>query len=395
MEEENSFHSLAGKTVRQPESKPAVIADEWDQWVLARIAKHQTLVAEGLKESGMKEPIPGLAGMVENGKFFDCAPYGKCWQPNPVAQQALSNASEPPALAGAAWQPVQTPATRGAPPSSGSSSNGRVLVNQTLLSRCPLQTWQMTRDAQGNLSGQVLDYGPCFAGSWNYSDDPCLRTRWTTPNSYLFNCPPGYGTWVAGRRHRHECHYVKEKGHQIGIVPRHPLDKSGQRPLNARNGIMVLGLGKGKVSASVVAPPARGLQIESREPYTSVRGIEKAALQSAPHVEQPEIQAKLATQILPPGILTGAHASSLKSVTAVLFDYKSGNFVGKTGANGAGHSIVMAHAGGEGSHGGFGGGGGGSAHGGGSGGGSVGGGGDHSGGGGSSSSASSGGGGHH
>jgi len=61
-----------------PLKEPAQTREDegWNQWVAARLAERRALVAEGLKEMGLIEPIPGLAGMVENGRFSDCAPYG-------------------------------------------------------------------------------------------------------------------------------------------------------------------------------------------------------------------------------------------------------------------------------------------------------------------------------
>jgi hypothetical protein len=34
-----------------------------------------------MKDAGLTEPIPGLAEMDGQGKFFACAPYGTCWEP--------------------------------------------------------------------------------------------------------------------------------------------------------------------------------------------------------------------------------------------------------------------------------------------------------------------------
>jgi hypothetical protein len=384
--EPDSLDRSDANTVRQPENRAMVVTDEWDEWVMTRLAQRQTLITEGLKESGMKEPIPGLAGMMETGKFFDCAPYGKCWQPNPVAEQAMANALETQSPA-AALQTEQARATPAAVSGIGQTTRkGKVLVNQTMLSRCPLEAWQVTRDAQGNLPAELMQYGPCFAGSWNYPTDRCGGPPYLL--GYLpQDCPEyyGFGSWVAGRRHHHECHYVKGKGHEIGIVPRHPLDKTGLPPVNAKAGILVLATDKGKPSAALNVLPSKGLQVETRAPAEAEHGIEKAALQSTPHVSQPEIQGKLAAQILPPGMLSASHASQTKGVSSVRFDYKSGNFVGMTRTSAGGHSVVVAHAASGGaSRGGFSGGGshGGSSGGGGSHGGSTGGGGGGGGGGG-------------
>ena len=45
-----------------------------------------------MKASGLTQPIPGLAEMDGQGRFFDCAPYGTCWEPNDAfAREQESN----------------------------------------------------------------------------------------------------------------------------------------------------------------------------------------------------------------------------------------------------------------------------------------------------------------
>ena len=44
------------------------------------------LQADVLKASGLSAPIPGMADMEGKGHFFDCEPYGKCWEPTPATQ---------------------------------------------------------------------------------------------------------------------------------------------------------------------------------------------------------------------------------------------------------------------------------------------------------------------
>jgi hypothetical protein len=405
-----------GKSVRAPETAQEKAADEWDAWVMDRQAKREALIAEGLKESGMKQPIPGLAGMMETGKFFDCAPYGRCWQPNPVAQTAMTNGPQAPVAMDVAAhvqqgsQDTQGSSTGAAPAGSGGTRPGQILVNQTMASRCPMETWQVTRDAQGKQHAQLVQYGPCFAGSWNYPYDASYDSCGNLNNLYFWGyvpagCAPyySYPVWVPGRRHHHECHWVKGNGHQVGFVPRSPLDKPGKPPVNAKAGIFVLSAEKGRVAAGVLAAPSKGVQMEARAPGGAERGIAKAGLESAARVGQPEIQAKMSAEILPAGMANAnAKHGEVGAVSAVRFDYKSGNFVGKTGGvvgGGAGHSVVVAHGGGGG---GFGGGshgsGGGASGGGGGGGHSGGGGGGSSGGaasGGGSSGGGGGGGGHH
>jgi hypothetical protein len=348
---------------------------EWDHWVAGRLTTRRAQIAEGLRASGMEEPIPGLAGMVANGKFFDCPPYGKCWQPiEPLPQASVS---VPQASAGTATATNST-----------GTRNGNVVVNRTMLMRCPLQAWNATNN-HGKSAPRLVQYGPCFAGSWDYSDLNRCGGSWDTPAGYWpwQDCSVYPSTWVAGRRHRHECHIVKVKGNAIGLVPRHPLDRPGHPPVNAKSGILVLTAEKGVLKAAVEPAPGKEVQEATSVP----RAIQRGAASGAPHVAQPVIEAKMAAAILPKGTLSAQQTATMKNVNAVHFDFKSQNFVGRTGEGGASHSVVVAHASSGGSSGG-------GAHGS-SGGGSSGGGssGSHSGGGssGGAASAGGGGGGHH
>jgi FecR protein len=369
--DEDELSKWGVRTVRQREIDQPAEGDEWDQWVAGRMATRQALVAEGLKESGLKEPIPGLAGMVEGGRFFDC-PQGRCWGTSERAGQAAMAA---PAAATATARPT-------------------IVVNQTMLTRCPMEAWQVAA------GGTVTQYGTCLAGTWNDPqwgpNDPCRR--WDPARKmyvYWAGCDV-YPTWVAGRRHHHSCHFVKTGHHRVGIVPRHPQDQIGHRLLNAKSGILVLATEKGKLQAGVQPVPSKGVHVVEGVPRGMERGVERAVMENAPRVTQPVIEMKLAEAILPRGVLGAGHAEGQKSVTTIRLDYKTGNFVGRSTTGGTSHGVVMAHVGGGGAgmggHAGSGGGGGGSH-------GSSGGGGGHSGGGGtsggSSPGAGGGGGGHH
>jgi hypothetical protein len=389
------WNALSENTVRRQESSLTAGNDDWDQWVAGRMARRSALNAEGMKESGLKEPVPGLASMVEYGKFFDCPPYGKCWMANAttgssagqIAQAATAQA-KPEAL------PIEAVGQSNTARGQGSQGQGHIYVNRTMMTRCPMQAWTAARGQQGNVSN-VVQYAPCFAGSWNPNYwDPCLHRRmqdlavWSMCDDWM------YTTWVAGRRHHRPCHFVKAGKHGIGIVPRNPLDKAGHAPVNAKSGILLLASQRGHLQAGVEREPSNGVKVVANMP----RGMQRGMMESAPRVSQPAIEAKLATSIVPKSVLSAAHLQAEKNMTAARFDFKSGNFVGRpsVGAEES-HGMVMAHvsAGGGvgGGHFGDGSGGGGGGHSGG-GGSSGGGGGGHSGGGGGGG-ASAGGGGHH
>ena len=371
---------VEGRVIPLKGSEQTPESAEWDQWVKTRLAERRALLAEGMREAGLQEPTPGLARLVQSGKFFDCPPYGKCWQPDAI--------TEPEGVRADALETTQSGLTR-----SGTRQGG-VVVNNTMLTRCPMEAWRMTAAQQGNPGGSAVQYGTCFAGSWASSQpsnfDPCLHRYRSDPlDNYWPQCWV-YPTWVVGRRHHHNCHFVKTAKHGIGIVPRHPGDEKGKPLGNAKSGVLVLTAEKGKLQAEQEPAPSKGIQLVAK----ASTGIERGLLESAPRVSQPVIEGKFAAAILPHGTVSAGHIGNSKNLTAIRFDYKSGNFVGQSEAGGSSHAEVVAHvgsgggAGGGGSHG-FTGGGGSS------------GGGGHSGGGSSVSASSSGGasagggGGHH
>jgi len=55
----------------------------WDSWVATRVALRSAAVAAATEASGLPDSTPGLADLNGQGVFFDCAPYGTCWEPPP------------------------------------------------------------------------------------------------------------------------------------------------------------------------------------------------------------------------------------------------------------------------------------------------------------------------
>lgn len=369
--------------------------DEWDQWVAERWAKRDALIAQGLHQSGMTEPIPGLAGMVEGGKFFDCPQYGKCWRENEAV--SASERQKPPT-------PAAAPQANPVPQTTSGTKPGPIVINKAMLSRCPMQVWKYTARGRQQISTVPVQYGPCFAGSWDYATwDSCRRPPgpWDMAGTYWTWTPcPTYTTWVVGRRHRHSCHFHNTHHHGVGIVPRHPLDRTGRPPVNAKAGLLTLTLNKGHVQPGLAPAPVKAVQWTSQLP----RGMDHPLAQSAPRVAQPVLQARLAESIMPRGILVSAgRAEPARNLSAIRFDFKSQSFVGSARtATGVSHAVVVNHVsgggasfgGGNGSHSGSSGGGGSHASSSSSSGSSSGGGG-HSSGGSSGGGSAGGGGGHH
>jgi hypothetical protein len=375
--------------IQLPLRQKAPEEQEWDQWVASRLATRRARIDEGLRDSGLKELIPGLAGMVEEGQFYDCQTDRKCWQPHTAEEPPVANLPpQPTSWSQAAPEALAANAVGlGEKQSVAGSRQGDILVNQTMMTRCPIEAWQVVA---GNAAA-TGQYGTCMAGTWNTSqwdpNDPCWRRdRSTNRVRYRPGCNV-YPTWTVGGRRYHECHFLRGKGHGFGFVPRQASEQKGHPPVNSKSGMMVLSIDNGHLRAELQDAPTK-----LRERDSVPKGMERALLHTAPRVAQPIIEAKVASAVLPKGTLPigTQHQAATKTVTAIRFDYKSGNFVGRTGEGAASHSVVVAHAGGGGGVSG------GGSHGSSGGSGSSGGGGGHSGGGSSGgASAGSAGGGHH
>lgn len=375
-------------------------SDAWDKWVDAQRLAHAAEIKKGLEESGLKEPIPGLADLVKNGRFFDCPPYGKCWEPTPqLGVEELTATQGPTGSTGAA---VATIGPR------------NFVINRALISRCPMETWMYSvgrpsrpgllaaNEPEETFTISSFPWTSCFAGSW------LVNGCWAAGGLTRY-CRHGL-VYVVGPPHRKHPIWIVHTPHGLGVVPRHPLDHNGRPPINAKNGVFLLAREKDEIQARFEPLPAKGLHWETSLPKEF--SPDRILMANATKITPPVIEGSVLRLAYDRGPIT--LETSKQDENEIRYDYKTRNFVAtRTIGNGAGRisqgqPMVMAHVGSHGASGGvtghgggwFGGSGGGSSagHG---GGGSSGGGGGHASGGSSSSgssgsaSAGAGGGGHH
>jgi hypothetical protein len=327
----------ARATDRTPEQK------QWSDWVTAQLSKRQVLIERGMKEAGLQQPIPGLAGMAESGVFYDCPPYGKCWRPaSTTAQSELQPRT---------FGILNTPTAANA-----NVTDQQILVNRAMLTRCPMQAWQVAATRQGRVpvlfSG--IQYGPCLAGSWaapptaSASSQPFYFNNacWdTSPYAYSPDCTV-YPLWVAGGWVPEQCRIVKLQHHRIGILPRHPLGRPAQPAPNQKSPILVLDLEHGRLQARVENAPAKPVAVASSAAATFERNSDKTGLTSALRAPQPVIEARLTASLLPHTVsIAAGHTDASKAPNAMQFDYKSGNFVGHANTGSSARPMVMAHVG--------------------------------------------------
>jgi hypothetical protein len=210
----------------------------WDNWVSARVTARAAAISAVMEASGLTAPIPGLAEMYGQGVFFDCAPYGTCWEPKGLAGEpedaARQQFTEPqmnqrPKLVLASFHPS---ASFGRVSADGQAAQANAAAvpyeyDRELLFPCTPDAlrYRMVRDPSTGIvtvidrrlvSAAPYEWAVCHAGSW-------VRHR------------RHYAWVVGGKRHHVEpVRWVKD-GRHVGFIPLHPYDVKGQPALNAKH----------------------------------------------------------------------------------------------------------------------------------------------------------------
>jgi hypothetical protein len=385
-------------------SDPGAFA-EWDKWVAGRIAQRSAATADVMEAAGLTEPIPGLAEMNGQGRFFECAPYGTCWEPANAGDREQAgdrlSESQPPSAA-ASQQPAR-------PMQAGSPVPSQVREREDFfpcipaairyrIERDPITGKEHVIDSRIVPSELPYDWAVCHAGSW-------IHQR----HHYV---------WVVGHKRHHiePVRWVK-CGHTVAFAPLHPYDVKGRPPINRKEEILAVSNRNGLSVERVKFDANRPIEF-LQSPPREYRSANRPPLSRAddPHLEARQIRdasGNKAVLVKTPGVPISFDRKSQnfmmarqvmrgdKSVTvATPITNRGGNLQSRAGSFSGGGSF----RGGGGSSGGYygggsrGGGGGGGSHSGGGGGGSRGGGGGASAGGshgGGGGGASSGGGGSH
>jgi hypothetical protein len=258
----------------------------WDKWVADRVAQRNAAVSSVLAASGLTAPIPGMADMAGAGKFFDCAPYGTCWEPNGAAEQDGKSAAEQPyrrpnqpaGFVLASYHPsAQTPSAQ-----PGLAAQAPADPQPDLEWRFPCTPlsllYRTVKDpATGKMrviQGSVVqtwpyDWAVCHAGSW-------VRLR--HKKHYV---------WVAGGRRRHAdpVRWVKN-GREVGFVPLHPFDVKGRPAINAEHEFFAVGGKSGALVQEVKFDPSRTIEFLQSPPREfSVTSLRPLSPVEAPHME--------------------------------------------------------------------------------------------------------------
>lgn len=257
----------------------------WDQWVDSRYTARNAALAEMTKEAGLASPLPGLAEMQGQGRFFDCEPYGKCWEPTapttpaahaapvqttlahpPVGESSLAQTSSTQSPAsGRNIQFIGPPAASGPPPGYSGMDTFFPCIPEALQATY----LRAVLPANALISQQLAPawaWTVCHAGSWIYDN-----------NRYV---------WVAGHRHHRPCvHWIKE-GHTVAFVPIHPRDVKDHLPVNRKAPVFVVNPKNGNSIQRVAFDNAHSIEL-LREPPKEFRNATPMPLPRAddPHME--------------------------------------------------------------------------------------------------------------
>jgi hypothetical protein len=332
---------------------PAKAGDfsEFDAWVADKYQARADATAESMKDAGLTRPVPGIAELQGQGRFYPCEPYGTCWEPSGGNGNAMLTGGPP-----------QTPAPKSAPakaPPAASSPN---------------------------------DFFPCVPGAGLNGQYP-MRTVALDPSWYWTVCHSGWWiyqndrySWVAGTKMHHHppIHWIRF-GKTVAFVPLHPKDVKGQPPVNREHGFApTKQKGGGYMLSPVKFEPTHPLEVMQAAP----REFRHEISPTLAHVEAPRMEMHAIRDSVT------ARAGTPTTGVPLHFDHQTGGFtaphqIASSGGNSATVFAPVGHSGGgySGHSGGGSYGGGASAHSGGGGGGSSGGGGFH--GGGTSSASSS------
>jgi hypothetical protein len=234
-----TFTWQQGQLVAAAGAPSTNVSARWDGWVANRVAERAAAVNSVMEASGLTAPIPGMADMAGKGKFFDCAPYGTCWEPNDQADQdekgyfekpdqKMQRGSTQPTLELASYQPA-APINLAGQNAAGTLGEASDLEYHFPCTPVSL-LYRTTRDPA---TGRMVAINGAFADAAPYTWAVCHAGSWIRHKKHY--------AWVAGgkRRHTDPVRWVKSD-HKVGFVPLHPFDVKGRPAINVKHEVFVV-----------------------------------------------------------------------------------------------------------------------------------------------------------
>ncbi|HEY1423033.1 MAG TPA: hypothetical protein VGF20_06240 [Candidatus Acidoferrum sp.] len=327
----------AGKSPSHEAASYPGLASDWDGWVSQRVQQKSAIMTAALKASGLSSPVAGLANMYQHGNFFQCEPYGTCWEPTQaVPKQQQASQSKP---SGAPPQAAPTQGTAapnaGFQPqtvqweqfwSTGCDSGQAHLISR--IAHTPQELQELLRLKR--LAERTRMRGPyfsseCYQGNWIRHSDRYARvvTRPVPDKCLEKKCKPEHP--------RHPV-WVLASG-KVGFVPAHPQDVKGKPPINLKNGILVPPSKAGEPAERLAWKPSEKIRVLSEAPKEYQSDVASAALAAPP----PEIQAHLMLEAMREGLQAGYALHS-----QISFNYKTQRFMMAGDSNKAAKSGAVA-----------------------------------------------------
>jgi hypothetical protein len=267
-----TLYYLDGQRIEYAGARDSSSLATWDKWVAERIEEKFAATQEVMKAAGLPEPIPGLAGLQNQGTFFDCAPYGTCWEPNAaVLRQVAANA---PALQSSS-EPQSSEAVDSR--NAGQFVAAAELGKETKFGEA--KYGEAGRDAYLNYvyfpctpepGIQVISRDPAtgkmkpvIAGNWpgevSYAWAVCHSGNWIHHGNHY--------VWVVGHRRHHLPPYRWiRSGKEVAYVPVHPHDVKGQLPVNRKTEAFLLNDKDGLRFQRTVLDPNRPIELMKTPP---------------------------------------------------------------------------------------------------------------------------------
>lgn len=237
----------------------------FDAWVADRFSARAADTQQVMQEAGLQRPIPGLSQLKGKGAFYDCQPYGKCWEPTPKKTAFSATGGAAPVAGGPtfwgmdSWFPCM-------PWAMGYDSG--------------FMTFQPAMPMPADVAYQGM-YGGFGMGMDPYAWAVCHAGDWLPQSN-------GTYAWVIGRKfhlhHRPPVRWIR-RGRTVAAVPLHPRDVKGKLPLNHDHGF-IPERGKNGFKVTPVAFHGGERLQWMKQPPREFRNIEEARLPraGAPHM---------------------------------------------------------------------------------------------------------------
>ena len=292
----------------------------WDKWVANRVAQRSAAISDVMKASGLTSPIPGMADMNGRGTFFECAPYGTCWEPT-ATNKKLQPDNKLPQTRPSSMEYVRRPAH---------------LVRTGFVETPRSSSLQAMQEASPTLAEieerEVFDF-PCFPSALRYRVERDTTTgKERVIAQAIFPLPYAWavchaGSWIHRQHHYvwvvgHKRHHMEpvrwvKSGHRVAFVPIHPYDVKGKPPINGKEEVFAVRNKNGLSVELVKLEAGRPIEFLKSPP----REYRNAYLPPLARAEEPRMEAHQLREAM------GSKGTVARAGIPLSFDHKSGNFM--------------------------------------------------------------------